>query len=85
MHRIALSNLLSWTNAATKLILFIHFFSCGWLCINTRKVMMHMDNYIAFSDSESYFIRYFESWYFMTSTISTVGFGDISAFDSSNL
>lgn len=33
LHRYTLSNLLSWTLASVKLIVFLHYFSCGWIFI----------------------------------------------------
>ena len=38
MHRILLANLLSWFFAAIKLIVFMHYFACGWIFINVNKV-----------------------------------------------
>ena len=85
MHRYTLSNLLSWSLASLKLIVFMHYFTCGWLFINTKKLQYGVTNFHPFSDQESYRVRYFESWYLISTTISTVGYGDVSGFNNSEL
>ena len=84
LHRLALENLLSWTLADIKLILCVHYFSCGWIFINRIKLHYGWVNFVAFSDDESYLKRYIESVYFMCTTISTVGYGDFSAIGLSD-
>ena len=42
-------------------------------------------NFHPFTDQESYRVRYFESWYLISTTISTVGYGDVSGFNNSEL
>lgn len=80
MHLYTLSNMLSWTLASIKLIVFMHYFACGWLYIGTHK-----DAYDHFSDEQSYTVKYVESWSLITMTISTVGYGVNSPFGSGEL
>ena len=68
-------NLLSWTLASFKFLLVLHYFTCIWIGIQQSE-----DKADEFFDSENYGYIYAESFYFMTSTISTVGYGDYDVF-----
>ena len=64
-----------WMISALDLVAFLHYFACGWIYIANRKKMIGYGHYHEFQDWESFFTRYIESLYFMTTTISTVGYG----------
>lgn len=72
-HAHLFSNLLSWTLAATKLILSIHIFACCWIMIYKSKKSSGL-NTVTFEDP-SIFGIYVSSFYMTTSTITTVGYG----------
>jgi len=74
MQRFLFTNLLSWSLAATKLLLSMHYFACGWICMARKKTHYGWVS-VEFTDERPW-VTYFESMYLMTSTISTVGFGD---------
>lgn len=65
--------------AGFKLIFGIHYFACGWVFISFTKEEAGLPT-IRFSNSDSIFSVYFESIYLVTSTISTVGYGDYKGF-----
>lgn len=79
-YRYSLSNICQWTISALYLVGFIHYFACGWIYVANRKKMIGYGHFHEFSDWESFFIRYAESWYTMTTTISTVGYGDYKGY-----
>ena len=72
------TNVLSWTLATTKLVMSVHYFTCGWIAIYQTE---QKERQKFFSDDSNMGVIYVESFYFMTATISTVGFGDLSVFD----
>lgn len=78
--RYTLENIKSWIFAAFKLIIYIHVFACFWLLEYTLKKRNNDPHLVPFSDQDSRFVQYVESWYLMTTTISTVGYGDYKAF-----
>ena len=71
-------NFLSWLMAGLKLILSLHYLACGWIYIHFVKFEYGMVS-VKFSD-ESFLAMYVDSLYLMTTTISTVGYGDFKAF-----
>ena len=77
MQNYMFKNILSWTLASTKFLLSVHYMACGWIALHNFS---GHDGSFSFSE-ESIVLVYVESWYLMTSTISTVGFGDIKAFN----
>lgn len=79
MQRYKFENILSWTLASVKLILSIHIFTCGWIKIATNKAYNGAEDNIEFHGSD-HWSQYAESFYFMTTTITTVGYGDLKAF-----
>ena len=78
MKRYLFENLSRWILAAMKLILTIHYFSCGWILIRYYK-RMEGYNTVDF-DEEKIINNYAESVYFMSTTISTIGYGDFKGF-----
>lgn len=73
-----IDNMYSWIIAAITGTLFMHVFACGWLTINETKKANGQE---AWNDhSESNFELYIFSLYFITTTISTVGYGDYKGF-----
>ena len=71
-------NVLSWTMATAKLVISVHYFTCGWIAIYQTQ---RTEREKFFSDDSNMGVIYVESFYFMTATISTVGFGDFYVFD----
>lgn len=61
-----------------QFLLSIHYMACGWCFIHSRKKFFGFDH-IDFS-SENDTENYIEAVYFITTTISTVGFGDFKGF-----
>ena len=60
--------------------MIIHFYTCGWILIYYYKVEKGIETF-EFS-SDNLMVHYFESLYLMTTTISTVGYGDFKGFYS---
>lgn len=69
-------NLLSWTLASFKFILVVHYMTCIWIGMQFSE-----DNVESFFETDNFGYIYAEAFYFMTTTISTVGYGDYKAFD----
>ena len=79
MKRYMFDNLLSWFLTCLKFVLFVHYFACGWVIIERIK-HLHGVKRLEFVETSVIF-RYFESFYLITSTITTIGFGDYKAFN----
>ena len=62
-----------------KCALSLHFFACGWMLL--YKYHSEGDDSIDFG-SDQFGSFYVESLYAMSTTISTVGYGDISGYQS---
>ena len=82
MRRYLFENLNRWILAATKMIFAIHYFSCGWILIRYYKKRAGHDT-VAF-DENKIINNYAESVYLMTTTISTIGYGDYRGFVDDN-
>ena len=78
MQSYRLYNLNKWILAGSKLLLSIHYFACCWILI------YNTESHISFVDESSNFSIYFESVYMVTSTITTVGYGDYKAFNDTS-
>lgn len=72
-------NLLKWFLTCLKFVLFVHYFACGWVIIMTVKDLVGIKR-LEFVE-ETIFYQYIESFYLITTTITTVGFGDYKAFN----
>ena len=74
LHRYMLQNVYSWMKAGLKFLLYIHYFSCGLIMVIGKNDPTFIDQM-----SESSRIRmetYWNSFYVITQTITTVGYGD---------
>ena len=71
-------NLLKWILTGIKFILAVHYFACGWIMIHRFKSYLGY-NLIDFSYNFDIY-DYTESVYLITTTITTVGYGDFKAF-----
>ena len=78
LQRYMFVNFLSWLMAGLKLILSLHYLACGWIYIHFLKLEAGRIT-VEFSD-DSFLAMYVDSLYLMTTTISTVGYGDFKAF-----
>lgn len=72
-----IQNLLSWLLAAFKFILGVHYMACVWIGIQNLNDNM---DFFTYPDNMGYI--YVDAFYFMTTTISTVGYGDFKAYDA---
>ena len=79
MKRYMFVNLLSWTLTIFKFIGAVHYFACGWVMIHYYKERYGM-KHIEFSE-DTIFTKYFESVYAMTTSITTVGYGDYKGYN----
>lgn len=80
MKRYIFQNLESWFVTIVKFVLCVHYFACGWVLIFEFK---QRNGYVAvpnFTDPDSSLSTYVESLYLITTTISTVGYGDFKGF-----
>ena len=82
LHRVLFNNILRWLLAATKLVLSIHIFACFWVLIHRIKDLSAIPS-LEFRDS-TIFEQYVTAVYLMTSTISTVGYGDYDGFSDNS-
>ena len=72
LHRYAFDNLLRWVLAAFKLFLSMHIFACIWHIIASKEGGV-LD--VSGVDDDATLDRYIQSWYFVTTTITSVGYG----------
>ena len=75
-----MENVLAWFLTGLKFLLCIHYFACGWVMIYLIKELEDTTR-LEFAET-SVAARYFESFYLITTTITTVGYGDYKAFNS---
>ena len=80
LNRHMFMNLLSWIVATLKFLLFVHYYACGWLWMQNYKEAREL-NTVGFSDDTDQY-KYVDSVYLLTTTITTVGYGDFKAFVS---
>ena len=78
LKRYMFNNVLSWIMASFKFLLTIHYFACLWIYVTSFKEEQGLPE--AFFIYEDRFHQYYEALYLMTTTISTVGYGDYKAF-----
>ena len=57
----------------------MHFFACGWILLDQLHRREGSETLEAFKET-SHTLVYAEAWYAMTTTISTVGYGDFKGF-----
>ena len=82
LQRYMLQNLNSWFLAGLKFLLCIHYFACGWKLIYTLKDSNGLQKVEFVETSLTY--RYIESFYLITTTITTVGYGDYKGFNNTD-
>ena len=71
-------NLLKWILTGIRFILCLHYFACGWVMIHRIKLEQGY-RLIEFTYNFDIY-DYTEALYLMTTTITTVGYGDFKAF-----
>lgn len=77
LQRVLIENLSRWILAGGKLVLSIHLAACGWILLH-RKTKEDADFSTPRFVEDSNFGQYVEAVFFMTSTITTVGYGSDS-------
>ena len=79
LKRYVFDNLHRWLLAGLKFLLAVHYFACGWILIHRAKDQMGLP--IVEEDEEiGMDAMYVNSFYLMTTTITTVGYGDYKGF-----
>ena len=76
-------NFLSWTLAGLKFLLALHYFACGWIWMYKYKFNKEWD-VTYFSEPSEKVSIYVDSFYLITTTVSTVGYGDFKAYIDSD-
>ena len=71
-------NLLKWIKTGLEFMLSLHYFACGWILIHRIKLEAG-HRLIEFTYNFDIY-DYIESVYLITTTITTVGYGDFKAF-----
>ena len=79
MQRYFIKMILRRTITTVRFVLIIHFFACGWIMIHLAKKEGDMMT-VPFVE-EGNLLNYFESFYFVTTSITTVGYGDYKGFN----
>ena len=72
-------NMLRWILAAVKFLLAVHYFACGWILIHRMKQQFGWVLF-PFNFGTADWEDYVESFYLITTTITTVGYGDFKGF-----
>ena len=80
LKRYMFNNLLSWFLTSLNFVISVHYFACGWVIIERIKDLNGVKR-LDFVE-ESLVAQYFESFYLITTTITTVGYGDYKAYNS---
>ena len=75
-------NIKNWFLTCLSFVLWIHYFACFWIVIESIKETQGVKN-LGFVE-ETIIGRYVESFYLITTTITTVGYGDYKAFNDSD-
>ena len=75
-------NLLKWILTGIEFFLSLHYFACGSVLIHRIKSELGYD-LIDFTYNFDFY-DYTESFYLMTTTITTVGYGDFKGFHDTN-
>ena len=65
-----------------KFVLVVHWFACGWLLIHYLKKESGLVTVPFVGEGE--FEQYWESFYLVTTTITTVGYGDYKAYNGNS-
>ena len=79
LNKYMFENVLSWFLTGLKFLLCIHYLACGWVIINLVKDEQGVKK-VEFIET-TVLNRYFESFYLITTTITSVGYGDYKAFN----
>ena len=72
-------NMLRWILAGVKFLLAVHYFACGWILIHRMKQQFGWVLF-PFNFGTADWEDYVESFYLITTTITTVGYGDFKGF-----
>ena len=80
LHAYMFDNIKSWFQTILKFILCTHYFACIWVIIENVKHERDIEG-IDFVTS-NWGSQYVESFYLITTTITTVGYGDYKAFNN---
>ena len=80
LHRYMFSNLLLWFIIVLKFLLTMHYFACGWLWMTEKKKLDGVA-YVEWSE-DTMMAKYVDSVYLVTTTITTVGYGDFKAHNT---
>ena len=75
-------NFMGYLRAAGEFIIMIHLFSCGWLFVGQMEDQFYYNNANTYATNVDLYV---ESIYFVTTTMTSVGYGDISAFGEGEL
>ena len=78
LHRYLFSNLYTWIVAGMKFLLFIHYYACFWVYVVYLKKEAGLPHVEFVNDTM--LGQYVDSFYLMTTTITTVGYGDYKGF-----
>ena len=71
-------NIMGYVRAAGEFVVMIHIFSCTWLFVGQLQWQWFERDGI---DYDSLVHMYIDGIYFVTTTMTSVGYGDFSAFD----
>ena len=74
MHKHMIDIIFDWEMVFIFLVFIVHWFACGWLLLHNFK-FHHGMRTVEFAN-EDMSMEYIDSIYFMTTTISKVGYGD---------
>ena len=75
---ILIENLMGYIRSAGAFCIMIHFFACTWIYVGAMEDQWMSEEEKLFNDKST---TYVNSIYFITTTMTSVGYGDINGFD----
>ena len=73
-----IENLSGYIRSVAGFLIMIHFFSCTWIYVGAMDDQWMSEEEKLFEDKST---TYVNSIYFITTTMTSVGYGDINGFD----
>jgi hypothetical protein len=77
-EKIFIENMMNYVKVLIELILLIHLAACIWIFVSFANDTW--DYFVIVRDNDDFYNSYFDSLYFMTTTMTSVGYGDRSGF-----
>ena len=81
--KITIENTMNYLKTLIQLLIFVHLLAGAWIFINSERP--DWDYYEIVKTTDDFYFSYSDSLYFMTTTMTAVGYGDRNGYGSSTL